>query len=102
MFIVGNKSTGIRTRLTTPITVIIRQATIMKCQFRIANRDIISPHLINWRILEETIQTGSRTYFSKIISRHTSGQLDNLGLNQLARSKATLITDNDQVILMQA
>src|SRR5579883_2601087 len=41
MFIAGNISTGIRSRLLTPTTAIIRHSTTMKYGLRMANRDIV-------------------------------------------------------------
>src|SRR5579864_4735536 len=40
MLIGGNRSTGIRTRVTVPTIATIRQRTIMKKGYRIANPDI--------------------------------------------------------------
>ncbi len=48
MLMVGNRSTGMRTRLVMPTTAVIRQATMMKYGKRIANRDMAASLSREW------------------------------------------------------
>ena len=41
MFMAGNMSTGMRARLVTPTTAMIRQTTTMKYGFRMAKEDML-------------------------------------------------------------
>src|SRR5947207_13862633 len=70
-------STGIRTRLLTPTTAIIRQTTTMKYGFRIANRDIHS-----------LLRFGAHC--------------DDLRLHLLARLQPRAVSDHHQISLVES
>src|SRR5215469_6150 len=104
MFIVGNRSTGIRSRLLVPTTVTIRHATTMKSGRRIAKRDIlVTPRRHRRQSWAQTIGVLLMTLHGKTTTGLLVGfsRFDDFRLDLLARLELAFVSDNNQVAFLQ-